>query len=354
MKRTAFAALSGLALRPLALAVALTCAVAAPTVAAADGVAVDVATPDQKLEAKTSFEVAVKLFEKEKWSDALAGFTTSHGVVASPNASFMMARCLDKLDRPDEAYNALIDVDAESKGIEKYKQTLQQAADLRKELAKKIAIVKVTLISPPPNATTTIKGVNVPVGREHAIMPGAYDVVVSVDGKPVKTEQGTAAAAETKPVSVDLTPAPVTPTPVVPTPVLPQPPVEPPQQPTPTPVKKGSSGGTGYYIGAAILGAVGVGGFAVGIPFGVMAQGNKDDLDAQCPNFKCNLSASALDVMKSDIDQEALVATIGFVVGGVATAGAVTLAIVGATRPKGQPSVGLVVGPTSLGVAGAF
>lgn len=343
------------ALRTVAFSAAIAFSAGLPSLAWADGVAVDVATPDQKLEAKTAFEGAVKLFEKEKWADALGGFTQSHGVVASPNASFMMARCLDKLNRPDEAYNTLIDVEAESKGLDKYKQTLQQASDLRAELSKKIAVLKVTLVAAPPGATLAIKGAPATAGRDHAILPGAYDVVVSVDGKPVKTEQGNAAAMESKAISVDLTPAATPPTPIGPTPLPPQP-LPPQQGPAPTPVKKGGSSGTGYFIGAGILGAVGVAGFAVGIPFGLMAQGNKDDLDADCPNFRCSISAADLDDRKSTIDQQSLIATIGFIAGGVATAGAVTLAIVGATRPKqaAQPSVGLVVGPTSVGVAGAF
>lgn len=340
-----------------ALALSLGVAASLPATALADGVAVDAATPDQKLEAKTSFEVAVKLFGKDNWSEALTSFTQSHGVVASPNASFMIARCLDKLDRPAEAYNALIDVDAEAKGIEKYKQTQQQATDLRTELAKKVAILKVTLAAPPPTGvvTMTIKGVAVPLGREHAITPGAYDVVVLVDGVANTTQQGTAAAGEVKPLAVEVAQKPAPTTPVVPVPT-PLPPNPLPYQP---PVKKdpGSSGGTGFFIGAAVLGAIGVGGFAVGIPFGLFAQDSKDELDSTCPSFKCGISESALEDKKSTIDQQALVATIGFIAGGVGIAGAATLVIVGATRSgksSAQPSVGVLIGPGSVGLEGSF
>lgn len=342
-----------------AFALSLGLAAASPATARADGVAVDVATPDQKLEAKTSFEAAVKLFGKDQWSEALTSFTASHAVVASPNASFMMARCLDKLGRQDEAYNALIDVDAEAKGMDKYKQTQQQASDLRAELAKKVAILKVTMAAPPPTGvvTATIKGTAVPLGREHAIMPGAYDVALLVDGVANTTQQGTAAAGEVKPLSIELTQKPATPTtPIAPVPTTPLPP-QPNPPPYVPPPKKGGSGGTGYFIGAAVLGAIGVGGFAVGIPFGVFAQNNKAELDDLCPKFECKLSPGALDEQKSTIDQQALVATIGFIAGGVGIGGAATLLIVGATRPAkqaNQPSVGVVIGPGSLGLEGSF
>jgi hypothetical protein len=325
----------------------------------ADGAAVDVATPDQKLEAKTHFEVAVKLFEKEKWSEALTEFTASHAVVSSPNASFMMGRCLDKLGRSDEAYNTLIDVDAEAKGIDKYKQTQQQASDLRSELAKKVGLLKVAVVSPPSGVvTSSIKGSDVAVGREHAVMPGAFEANVIVDGKPAKAEQGNIAAGESKTVTFDLT---VAPKPVEPKPIDTQPLPQPPQ-PNPigpvTPLPKKGTSSTGYYVGAVILGVVGVGGFAVGIPFGVFAKNGKDELDAACPNFHCKMSDAALQTKKDSIDQDALIATIGFVAGGVASAGAITLAIVGATRPKSrdadQPSVGFVIGPGSMGLDGTF
>ena len=66
--------------------------------------------------------------------------------------------------------------------------------------------------------------------------------------------------------------------------------------------------------------------------------------------------ANELDDRRSKIDQQSLIATVGFVAGGVAAAGSLTLLVVGLTRPKARQDqpIGFVVGPGSIAIDGTF
>jgi hypothetical protein len=357
--------------RPWAFAAVL--ALAFPAASAwAEGAAVDVATPDQKASAQAHFEKAIKYFEKEKYDDALGEFQASYGDVASPNAHYMVARCLDKVGRSVEAYNALATIDKEAKGIEKYAQTVKQSSELRAELAKKIGILVVTVTGATTGVVSaSVGGAPVPLGESWGVTPGRVEVIALLDGKAVKSEKGAVAVGETRRFTLDVAPVPVTPSGPGP---QPQPPlVIPPIETGPTVVPSGPKA-TGFYIGAGVLGAAAVVGFAVAIPLGLEAKSNRDDFISHCdatqhctfPEGGSSVASqqAALDDRRSKIDTQSLVATVGYVVGAFAAAGSITLAVVGATRPKvsttqhghevHDSSIGVAVGPGSVTVIGSF
>ncbi len=327
---------------------------ALPAVARADGAGVDVATPEQKASAQQHFETAIKAFGKDRYDAALTEFSASYGVVASPNAHYMMAKCLAHLGKSADAYNALGTLETDSKGLDKYAETLKNGSDLRAELAKKVGLVVVSVTGASPGqATAAIGGANVPVDQAYAVAPGHVEVSVLVSGHVVKTDSATVAAGETHAVKVSAAAS-------APPPGGNTGPLAP-KQPGPdagsSPVEGSSSGRTGFFVGAGVVGAVAVAGFAVGIPFGVMFNNDKAFFTgSSCPNHQCNTSSTDLANRKSATTRDGAVATAGFVVGGVAAGGSIILAIVGATRPKhsDQASVDVNVGVGSLGLSGSF
>jgi hypothetical protein len=266
----------------------------------------------------------------------------------------MMAKCMDGLGKPADAYNALSSIEKEARGLDKYNETLKNSAELKTEVAKKVGIVIVNVTGQPAGTVTATVGHNpVPVGTQYAVMPGKVEVAALVNGKAVKNDGAAVNAGETHPFNFDVTPAPIVPA-KTPGSGLPQAGSE--------PISSGSGGGrTGFYVGGGVSAAVAVAGFGVAIPFGIMYQNNKHhfthDLCHDGPN--CKASQAQLDSLGSTIQKDGNIATAGFVVGGVAAGLSVTLFAVGATRPKGgstsdQSSVKLDVGPTSIGVDGTF
>jgi hypothetical protein len=205
--------------------------------------------------------------------------------------------------------------------------------------------------------SATVGGAIVPIGETWAVPPGQVEVAVLLDGKPYKQKTAPVAAGETHPFPIDVS-APVQPPPPTPLPVPMPVPVEPSHGPK----------ASGFFIGAGVLGGIAVAGFAVGIPFGVMAKSNRDDFVSHCdaaqrctfPDVPSDAASQgkALDDRRSKIDQQSLIATVGFVAGGIAAGGSITLLIVGATRPKAsrsdQSPIGFVVGPGSIAIDGKF
>jgi hypothetical protein len=338
--------------------------VAPAAVARAEGAAVDVATTAQKASAQAHFEKAIKLFEKEKLAEALPEFQASYEDVASPNAHYMIARCLEGLGKNAAAYNALGAIEKEAKGLEKYAQTVKQSAELREKIAPKVGLVVVSVTGATGKAAATVNGAEVALDQPWAVDPGKLEVVALVDGKPERTQAGAVAPGVSRHFELDVSPQA--------SPLGPDqhPPAVVPPTERPGPKRSGSKA-TGFYVGAGVLGAIAVGGFAVGIPFGVMAKSNRDDFVSHCDaNQRCTFpeagsapskQQAALDDRRSTIDDQSLAANIGFIVGGVAAAGSITLAIVGATRPKhaaddagAQSSIGVAIAPGSITLEGTF
>lgn len=102
------------------------------------------------------------------------------------------------------------------------------------------------------------------------------------------------------------------------------------------------SGPSGRRIGAYVAGGAGVVGLALGGVMGGLALGAKGDVDAHCPDLKCDATGQkALDQGRTT----SLVSTIGL---GVGAAGLVTAAVLWLTEPKAAPQgTGAAGGPSA-------
>ncbi len=313
------------------------------------GVPIDAATPDQKKAAQTRYEQGAKAFAANKFGEALTEFQASYDTVASPNAHFMMARALNESGDPAKAYNELVVVEREAKVSDKYATTLEQSAALRADLSKKVGLVVVDVTGASGNVAATVGGAVVTPGQSFAVAPGPVEVVVTLDGKPLKRESVTVAAGETHPVSIDAGAL----RPVAPTA---------PETPEPQPASHGG-GRTGYWVAAGVLGAVAVGGFVMGAVEGAGAKSAFNDLEAKCPkasngSHPCPTGFDAKPLVDSGTQKQTL-ANVGWAIGAVGAAGAVTVAIIGATRKGSSTSstsaqVDLSVSPQSIGLLGRF
>src|SRR4029077_12453865 len=95
---------------------------------------------------------------------------------------------------------------------------------------------------------------------------------------------------------------------------------------------------------------VGVGAVVVGVVLGTQAQDLQKQSDAICPTSSCG-DAHAL-ALNHDAKTDALYADVGFVVGGVAIAGAAAMWFLGAPKVHGESvSLAPVVDGREIGIA---
>lgn len=131
-----------------------------------------------------------------------------------------------------------------------------------------------------------------------------------------------------------------------------------PPVPTTAPPAEGAAPGNTQRTAAWIVGGVGLVGLGLGAWFGVSALSKRSDAEGHCdPGFGA-CDAQGVELLDG-ARNAATLSTVGFIVGGIATAGAVVLFV---TAPKAQePMTGrklyLTAGPSmgpGLGVGGSF
>jgi hypothetical protein len=98
------------------------------------------------------------------------------------------------------------------------------------------------------------------------------------------------------------------------------------------------------------VGAVGVVGVGIGAVFGLGASSKWSDAKSNCTAYPYGCSQDALDA-KSSAQSKASVATVAFIVGGAAIAGA---AVLWFTAGPSQEKVAIGVGPGAAFVRGSF
>ena len=101
---------------------------------------------------------------------------------------------------------------------------------------------------------------------------------------------------------------------------------------------------------AIVVGAVGVVGVGIGAVFGLGASSKWSDAKSKCTDYPFGCSQDALDA-KSSAQSKASVATVAFIVGGAAIAGA---AVLWFTAGPSQEQVAIGVGPGAAFVRGSF
>jgi len=288
-------------------------------------------------EAKAHFEKGSNFFKSSKYAEALEEFRASYKAVNSPNSHLYIARCMRELGQLVDAYLEFEKVSAEAATSgEKYAQTGETAKVERDELNPKIALVSANVTTAELGATLTIGGKEVPQdrwGKPFPAMPGSVDVRLEAPGKTPATQSVSAAAGESKDVSIGFAAAPT------------------------DNVEQPGGGGSkmnGMRIGAFAAAGVGVAGFITFAVAGSMSNSTFDKLKENCGSGPCPQSFAG-DVDKGKTQQT--VANVGLIVGAVGVAAGATLFVLslrGKKTESEQPQTALMIGPGSLGLRGSF
>lgn len=324
-----------------ALPVAGTLLLAAPALAA--GVPPSQASAQQRDEATKHFTKGREQFAANKLQDALAAFTASYDVVASPNTRLYIARCKRDLNQLRAAYTEFQQTADEANALAredaKYAKTAQSALDERKAIEDKLAFVTLSVANASNSTVVKVAGDVLPKDawtQEFPVAPGMVDVVVESPGRPPVTQNLQIAAGEHKSASLD---AGVEPPPV-------QARVD-----VPTVARRPFPLRTLAYVAGGVAAA----GFVTFTVAGLMANGTYSDLESACGSTPCPPG------WKDDIDAgrtQQTIANVGLVVGVVGAATAVTLFVV-SKKKNPAPAASAITArvtanPGFVGLQGAF
>jgi hypothetical protein len=333
-------------MRPLALAAVLTLMTLATPVLAA-GVTPGNETPVQRHQAESLFFRGKSFVVMKKYDEALADFHASLDIVASPNTRLLIARCLRDQGKLVAAYVEFERTLVEAKelvGVDpRYGRAIDGAQDDLKAIEPKIAFVTVHVTNATDTTTLTIAHEEIrraAWGEPAPVAIGTSDVVVSTPGRtPVQTTI-TVAAAERKSIDVDAAgsdgSASTGPTSTTPADA------------------SGPNDRTKLRPYAYVAAGVGVVGLATFFIAGAMANSKYSDLQSSCPNNACPPSKS--DEISGGKSAQTI-ANVGLVFGILGAGAGVTLYVLGMpkrTTETAPPAAALVVGPSWLGVRGAF
>jgi len=338
-------------MRKLVSGLVLCSVFAASVPALAAGVDPANATPVQREQAQTHFLKGKASFDKNDFPGALEEFRASLEIVASPNARLYVARTLREMGRLVEAYAEFGRTAAEAKEKERedgrYGKAAEAALAERASIAPQIGFVQLNIKSSTDATNVTVAGS--PLIRAGwtdpvPVKPGEVEVEVVTPGVLPIRKTLTIRAGQKVPLDID---AGVGGTGDASNPATPLKPVD------DHPVTN-SHAGKDWMLPVAIAGGgVGVVGMIMFAAAGIASQNTYDDLKKQCGSSAC--PSSLAGEVSSGKTQQA-VANTGLVVGLIGLA-------VGATfftlwllpsKSQAQVSAGLVVGPSSLGLAGTF
>ncbi|WP_437327644.1 tetratricopeptide repeat protein [Sorangium sp. So ce381] len=328
------------------------CALPGPA-AAADGAAATPA-PDAVEKAQNHFKKGAALYESKRYALALEQFRASYATVPSPNSRLYIARCLADLGDHIEAYLEFDQVAAEAasraKDEPRYAQTEQTAQLERDEIARKIALVTVTVAHPDAATSLAVAGKDVPRerwGKPFPVKPGKTEIVLRT--KLTSTPQTLdLSAGEAKTVALDAEPS-------GPTEAVSGSPALLDEGPSP-PFSEAPSPRAYLRPYAYAAGGVGVAGLAMFTVAGLMANSTYSDLTETC---RGPCPADRQDDVDAGKTQKT-VANIGVVVGALGLVTGTTLLILSFTgggaggSQSATASTQLLVGPGFTGLRGQF
>lgn len=261
-------------LRPWLLALGL-CLVAAPHAHAQE---LDDQTRSAARELATEGST---LYGQGDFEGAYDRFNRAYQLVQRPNVGIWAARSLVRAGRWVEASERYLEVErtALPEGAPADQlQAVQEAAQERRELLGRLPSLKVSVEgADPSDVFVSINGQLVKpalIGVKQPVNPGKL-LVKGVRGEQTVEQAVELAEAQSRDVKLSFTPV----APVVTTPGLAP-------DRAPPPVPPASDGSTQRLLGFIGLG-VGGAMLATGTVFGVLASGDKSDLDAGCPNRQC-------------------------------------------------------------------
>ncbi len=325
-------------------------AAAAPALAA--GVDPANATPVQREQAQTHFLKGKERFDHSDMPGALEEFRASLEIVASPNARLYVARTLREMGRHVEAYAEFGRTAAEAKEHERedgrYGKAAEAALAERATIAPQIGFVQLNIKNATDATTVTVAGsplIRAGWSDPVPVKPGDVEVEVVTPGVLPIRKTLTLKAGDKAPVDIDAG--------------APQGGVASGAGTTAPGGETGTHGsraGKSWMLPAAIAGGgVFVAGMLTFTIAGIASNNTYNDLKSKCGSGPCpsNLSGE----VSSGKTQQA-VANVGLVAGLVGLAVGGTFFALWLIPPKSNApqaaSARLVVGPGSLGFAGAF
>jgi hypothetical protein len=279
-----------------------------------------------KAAAESLFNAGKELMDAGQYAEACLKFGESHDAEPSVGALLNLALCNQKLGKTASAwahYREAAVIAGRLNDGERRRGAEQLAAELEGKLSKLTVDVSVR------HDGMTVHRNGEPVsalGSPLPVDPGTYQISASAPGRaPWSTNVtiGANAAQETVLVpelSADDAGALATP----------------------------DDGGTAWQTVAGwTLVGVGAVGLGVGISFGIVAIGKRDELDRTCPNKVCPPDNSLL----GEAETAATVSTIGIVIGGAAAIGGVVLLLVAPSgADDGEWALAPWAGPQAAGL----
>jgi hypothetical protein len=300
--------------------------------------------------AEALFNEGRKLAADGKYTEACPKFEASQQLDPGLGTLLNLAECYEKLGKTASAwaeYKEAIPL-ARAAGS-KIRQDL--ATERAAALESRLSMLTIRAMGNTEDTTgLEVRRDGVPVqpaefGSPIPVDPGPHTIEASAPGKQkwTSTVQVTEASkfAVDVPKLLSATDAAGTPTPETPKPVE-TPPLD--QAPH-------SSAGSTQRTAAIVVGAVGVVGVGIGAVFGLGASSKWSDAKSNCTAYPYGCSQDALDA-KSSAQSKASVATVAFIVGGAAIAGAAVLWFT--AGPSKENSVAVGVGPGAAFMRGSF
>lgn len=306
----------------------VTCAIALLLTASAKARADDATTADKL------FEEANALAAAGRYADACPKLAESQRIEPAVGTQFNLADCREHLGHTATAFALFSDVARIARAAGKFERerlAKARAAALEPRLAR----IRIAVTAPAPGLEIKIDDVVIPRerwGSPFPIDPGHHRIDASA---PSRTSWNGATETTASTVADVEVPELVDPTP-----------------PAPAVVRPPSS--TQRTIAIAVAGA-GVAGIAVGAIAGAMSISARSSAEEACPSatyaFRCP-TAQGTDHWNS-ATSAGNVSTVGFVIGGVALAGAAVLWFTAPSSPGG-PKVRAGIGAKGVQLEGSF
>lgn len=310
----------------------------------AAGVAPTAATKQQKDSAQSHFLRGKELFGQNKYDAALAEFTASLDVVASPNTRLYLARCLREMNKPVQAYAEFGRTASEARELGKsdsrYEKAAEAAEQDQKALEPKVGIVSVSVQR--ANDSTTLKVGGEEIRRDawdkpFAVNPGTAEIVAETPGRPAVKKSVNVAAGAKESVTVDADAD-------APTPVATE--TKPVEVSTP-------SDRAGLRPYAYVAGGVALAGLATFTIAGLLSNGTYSDLEQACGGERACPPGHEDDISTGKTQQT--IANVGLVFFVLGTAGAVTLWVLSSpSKSTSAATAKVVTRGNFVGLEGAF
>jgi hypothetical protein len=305
--------------------------------------------------ARAFADKGLRLYKEGRYEEAVEAFIEAERHFHAPTVLIYRARAYEKLGlllQAQSSYQEILNREYPETAPKAFRAAYEEAKGEIEALTPRIPTLEIVLRGATADQVQVVVD-KYPVRgsslkRPIRLNPGSHTVVVSAPHR--APDQRTVVLKEQdRQVMVFELPSPrPTPAPVGPR-------SERTAAPRDAPRDAGDAGGS--LVPAAIAFTAGVAGLGIGITAGALALGKKNDLDELCPDRQCGGGSEQDFGSASSLHGSAVtlgtMSTVGFIVGGVATATGVVLVIV---RPGGttRAQVGLRTGPGRVAFQGRF